>query len=120
MFFIGIFRIYPEEKKVAEVTIEHHPEYSHGVRADLIRQNQVFDFFFIPVFRYHKNYYLKIIGTSRYFSVSSEKAEKIIKGKDSVSYYDLEEVQTEEYYCPSCSSRLDDNYKFCPFCGDQR
>ncbi len=117
MFFIGIFRIYPEEKKVAETMIDHIPEHPMGIKAELFRQNQVFDFFFIPVFRYHKKYYLLIPGTHRIFLLNNEKAEDIIRRGGTVSYYDVEEVQVEDYHCPSCGSRIEGDFKYCPFCG---
>jgi len=117
MFFIGIFGIHPEEKKVQDINVENYPGYPMGIRGDLYRQSSVFEFFFIPMFRFNKKYYIKFPDSQKIYLIDRDKAEEVIKRGFEINFFDLSEADIKDNICPDCGHIVEENYKFCPYCG---
>ncbi|NCC81454.1 MAG: zinc ribbon domain-containing protein [Clostridia bacterium] len=119
MFFIGIFGIYPEDRKITDVQVNNYPGYPMGVRGDLYRNNSVFEFFFIPVLRFNKKYYLKFPDSHKIYLLDKDYAEEALKSEKEVNFYDLEEMDVQDNTCPDCGKIVEGNYKYCPYCGKE-
>lgn len=119
MFFVGIFGIHPEEKKIGEIRVENYPNYSIGIKADIYRSNNVFEFFFIPILRFNKKYLIIFPNSKKVFFLEKEIAEDALKRETSISYYDLYESDYCTSCCPGCGRELEGNFRFCPYCGKE-
>lgn len=117
MFFIGIFGIYPEDKKIKDVQVTNYPGYPMGIRGDLYRNNNVFEFFFIPIIRYSKKYYLKFPDSQKIYLIDKEYAEESLRNEKEINFFDLEEMDVRDNTCSDCGNIIDGNYKYCPYCG---
>jgi len=116
MFFIGVFGIGPREKVIKD--IEFKCTGCISKRASLIRVSKTFDFFFIPVFSWDKNYYVKC---NRCYSVYKVREENIssILSEEVVKYSDIEEIVYEKNSCPNCGTTIVESFDFCPKCGTE-
>ncbi len=117
MFFIGIFGIYPEDKKIQDIQVYNYPGYPMGIKGDLYRVNNVFEFFFIPLLRFNKKYYLKFPNSQKVYLIEKDFIEEAIKRGKEIDFYDLLETDIEDNTCPDCGKIIEGNYKFCPYCG---
>lgn len=83
---------------------------------ELIRTYQCLRLFFIPLFKWHKKYYLRH-SCGAMVALSEDEALKLLYAGATV-----EEIKTEEVYkgpkkCPKCGQLLEESYQFCPYCG---
>lgn len=115
MFFFGIFGIQNKSRVIKE--------FSNVIcrcgrlsRMQLIEEYTYFHFFFIPLFRWGKRYYVQARCCGRMFEVPKEYEDELIAGQ-SVDLNRLREVQTPFRICPACGRYVDSNYRYCPHCG---
>jgi len=115
MFFIGIFGIQNGSKEIRE--------YSNTIcqcgrlsRAILIEEYMYFHFFFIPVFKWGRKYYVQSRCCGRIFSVPEEYVDEL-KKSDTVDFERLREIKEVPRRCPECGYPIQPDFTFCPHCG---
>ncbi len=92
MFFIGVFGIEHREKIIKEINNLTCKKCLQNVTGKLIKEYDYFHFFFIPIFKWHEEYYLLCENCNRVFKVSEEKGKSIENGNDiNINYWDLKE-----------------------------
>ena len=77
--------------------------------------------FFIPCFRWNRRYYVRTSCCGSVFELSSEKGEGIRRGDAvDISEYDLNTVYQGRPVkrCPNCGYETDEDFDFCPKCGN--
>nr|WP_243113400.1 zinc ribbon domain-containing protein [Romboutsia sp. Marseille-P6047] len=85
----------------------------------LIKNYTYFHIFFIPIFKWNESYYLMCKNCDSIYSISNEKGNAIEKGLDSnLTYWDLNEIKTDNR-CKNCGNKIDNDYRYCPYCGEQ-
>ena len=118
--FIGIFGIETKTKTQGEVTALNCPE--HGmIRGAIEMTFTYFHFFFIPLFRWNREYRL-VLRCGCVYVMTREQAEAAIDG----GKVDLEQMvrvhsgyQPEYKHCGACGKNFDSSYRYCPFCGTE-
>jgi hypothetical protein len=124
MFFFGIFGVDYKEKEVKiikNIICKACGQLSSYV---LLTTYNYFHFFFIPIFKWNKRYYLKDRCCSSVFEISEETFDKINE-KESVEINDneLKEVKNSSYneviICKNCGRRADSHFEYCPYCGSK-
>ena len=113
MFFIGVFGINNRSKKIKEVLFKCTGCLNN--KGELIEISNVFEIFFIPVFKFNKKYILKCTTCGSMYKLNKESIGKIIE-TEKVTYEDMEEVIYENRVC-ECGEKILDGYEYCPKCG---
>lgn len=115
MFFFGIFGIQNKVNSIKEFSnvICVCGRYS---RLHLVEEYTYFHFFFIPIFKWGKKYYVEARCCGRVFEVPDDYLDEVLKG-DTIELSRLREIQTPYRVCPNCSRYVDSNYRYCPHCG---
>lgn len=81
-----------------------------------------FSFFFIPLFKWNKKYYVKSSCCNTIYTISKELGSRIEKGENVIiKDEDLQLVYDGKWNagrrCPHCGGEIDQNYQYCPHCG---
>lgn len=109
MFFIGIFGIEHREKIIKEINNLTCKKCLQNVTGKLVKQYDYFHFFFIPIFKWHEEYYLICENCSCVFKVSKEKGKSIEHDNDiEINYWDLKEEENtwRKKYAQAVEERL--------------
>lgn len=127
MFFIGIFGIENGEKEIKNLSNIVCKKCNSNTNGKLIKTFYMFQFFFIPIFKWSEKYYIKCSSCNAIYEIPNEKGKRIENGENiDITYWDLNEVNSglyNEYYspnnniCPSCGKMLEGEYNYCPYCG---
>lgn len=122
MFFVGVFGVESKEKKVAELNDFECKTNSCYGKGQIFKYYHYFHIFFIPVFRWGAEYYVKCNHCSGVFKITKEKGKEVEHGKGKITYWDLNEVRKGyvEVRCTACSHILEEGHVFCPKCGAKR
>ena len=122
MFFIGIFGVNnkTEEKKTFSNAL--CPDCGRWTQAKLLYAYSYFHFFFLPLFRFHKKYYVEMrCGCGTY--EADEATYRELLERDFIDFSRLrkcgEEKCGQEPRCPSCGRPVDAHFTFCPYCGQK-
>lgn len=120
MFFIGIFGIYPKREKIKRVEFIECSECKNS-DFSLIEDSSVFEFFFIPVFKFNKKYFLNCQHCNSIFVIDKERARDIVwKNTSDIDYWYLSKnILYRERRCQNCNSILNDRDNYCPVCGER-
>ncbi|GAA0717521.1 zinc ribbon domain-containing protein [Clostridium malenominatum] len=121
MFFFGIMGI--EERKKSIKYIQNIICKSCEVMSsyELIKIYTIFHFFFIPLAKFNKKYYIVSRCCDSVFLLASDIGERIENGENihiEDSY--LKEVhvnRNRKNVCNSCGREIDETFQFCPHCG---
>lgn len=78
--------------------------------------------FFIPVFRWHKRYYVKSSCCKYTYEIDPALSKKIQRGENiTLKESDLHMTRQTEYSaqlnCPGCGYRITQDFAYCPKCG---
>ena len=122
MFFIGVFGIEHREKIIKEINNLTCKKCLQNVTGKLIKEYDYFHFFFIPIFKWHEEYYLLCENCNRVFKVAEEKGKSIENGNDiNIDYWDLKEEGNiyGDNICQNCGRKVDPQYSYCPYCGNK-
>lgn len=122
MFFFGIFGIEGKEKEIRDVQNIICKTCSNMTSYKLLKTYNYFHFFFIPLFKWGVQYFLISRCCNTVFSIPMELGKKLEGGGD---VYIREEDLTPlnntfdygEIVCPSCRSRVESKFRYCPYCG---
>ncbi|WP_319200178.1 zinc ribbon domain-containing protein [uncultured Ilyobacter sp.] len=113
MFFIGVFGINNRSKKIKEVSFKCTGCLNK--RGELVENSNVFEFFFIPIFKFSKKYILTCTKCGSMYRLNDSSVKKIIE-TEKVAYEDIEEVIYENRIC-ECGEKIEKGYEYCPKCG---
>lgn len=114
MFFIGVFGIGNKSKNLGDVTFKCTG--CIGDRFSLLELSRSFDIFFIPVFKYHKEYVIMCNRCRSVYKLKNSSITKVLEKKE-VEYGDIEKIILETTTCPSCGTSLTSGFSYCPKCG---
>jgi uncharacterized paraquat-inducible protein A len=114
MFFIGIFGVNSRKKELKKVRFKCTGCLSE--EATIIETSHVFEFFFIPIFSWNKNYYLKCVSCGSLYKLYNDHIGDILES-GRVEYEDIERVVQESIQCPKCGTILTQEFSYCPKCG---
>ncbi|OPL09658.1 MAG: hypothetical protein AVO33_06515 [delta proteobacterium ML8_F1] len=111
MFFIGVFGIsFKEEEKPLASPVEECES------PELVRRYRFFHFFFIPLFRWDFEYFLKCSG-GRVLKLKLSPGQRAWEDTSQpLSYWDYEIVKAVKT-CRVCGAALENTYEYCPQCG---
>jgi len=84
----------------------------------------VFSFFFIPLFKWNRRYYVKTTCCGAVSQLDPELGRDIERGRiTKLNESDLHFKQQYNYqaekYCHNCGFRTTENFEFCPHCGNR-
>lgn len=114
MFFIGIFGIGNKNTKLG--TVNFKCTGCIGESFSLIELSRSFDLFFIPVFKYSKEYIIVCNKCRSVYKLKNESLPKILESKK-VDYGDIEKIILETNTCPHCGTSIAGEFLYCPKCG---
>ncbi|MFR9239196.1 MAG: zinc ribbon domain-containing protein [Clostridium baratii] len=126
MFFIGIFGIESGQKEIKLLDNISCKTCNIKTTGKLIKTFTMFQFFFIPIFKWNEEYYVKCNRCNTIYEIPKEKGKRIENGEElDITYWDLKEVgnSSNDYYyapkniCPSCGKTIEGDFKYCPYCG---
>ncbi len=79
--------------------------------------------FFIPIFKWNKNYYLESTCCGSLYQVSDEIGRDLERNiRLDLSYSDLKPIyenNSRSYTCPHCGYSAEADHVFCPKCGNR-
>lgn len=124
MFFI--FGIEEKEKELREFANIVCPECGRYSRAVLILQFTYFHFFFIPIFRWNKRYFVRVRGCGAMYEADAEYGKQLEQGAEP-DFSRLKKVSSGfsgfgEFYttCKNCGEAFDPSFSYCPHCGTRK
>ena len=124
MFFIGIFGAEDKEVVKKEYVNVICPVCGHYCRAKLIFAYSYLHFFFIPVFKYHKKYYVILTCCGAKYEADEAYYGELMNGAP-LDFNRMKKANAWTYYdpnckiCPNCGAQVETQYSYCPFCGKQ-
>ena len=83
-----------------------------------------FSFFFIPLFKWNKEYYAlsscchTVFSIEKAFGMAISKGEKITLKEDDLLI--LSTTERRSYYCEDCGYMLTEDFTYCPKCGKKQ
>ncbi|MDF2542290.1 MAG: zinc ribbon protein [Herbinix sp.] len=123
MFFI--MGISTGEKKIDFVQTILCSRCGQFGRLEVIMTYMYFSFFFIPIFRWNKHYYVKSSCCKTTYEIDLILGKRIAKGEQVVmKEEELKEVKTGFYgyhqpSCRNCGYPLQGDFEYCPKCGSR-
>ncbi len=118
--FIGIFGIETKTKTLGDAPSVTCPD--HGMtRGRIELAFTYFHFFFVPLFRWNREYTLHL-RCGCIYTLTREQAEAILDGGQ-VHLGDMTRKHTGQQaaykHCGACGKNFDSSYRYCPFCGTE-
>ena len=114
MFFIGVFGIGNKNKSLCNVSFKCTACINE--KFSLVELSQSFDIFFIPIFKFSKEYIIICRQCKSVYKIKKESISKVLE-KKLVEYVDIEYIVLETEVCPYCGTNVASNFSFCPKCG---
>lgn len=114
MFFIGVFGIGNKTKNLG--TVNFKCTGCIGEKFSLMELSRSFDIFFIPVFRYNKEYIIICEECRSVYKLKVESIPKVLEKKE-VKYENIDKIILETNTCPYCGASVTGEFKYCPKCG---
>jgi len=124
MFFIGIFGAEDKEVVKEEYPNVICPACGRYSRAKLIFAYSYIHFFFIPVFKYNKKYYVVLNCCGARYEADEAYYKELLAGAP-LDFSRMRWVNEWAYgdanckICPTCGAQVEMQYSYCPFCGKQ-
>ena len=119
MFFISIFGIQQKDRIIKEFDNTICPDCGRLTRAELGESYTFFHFFFIPLFKWNKKYFVKLRCCGSIYMVESDYVNELINSTD-IDFDKLSKVQYSGNLCPNCGTFINPNFIYCPYCGQKR
>lgn len=121
MLFIG--GISNGEKKLDYVQNIICPRCGSFGRMEVYMTYMYFSFFFIPIFKWNKKYFVKTTCCNSIYILDNDLGAKISRGDcTSISEHDLELAnynQPSINKCSICGHICDNDFEYCPKCGNK-
>ena len=123
MFFIGVFGAENKQKEIKKL---HNLQCRNcnAVGGTLIKSYSYFHFFFIPLFKWNEQYFVVCDGCGSVYEIKKEKGIAAERGENvDITYWDLKDINYSyhniERCCSNCGRNLEQDFEFCPYCGDK-
>ena len=116
MFFIGIFGINNRSKVKKEINFKCTGCLE--TRGEVIENYSSAEFFFIPVYKFNKKYFLRCKNCESLYWLKDECIDRILE-EERASYEDIKEVIYQKETCPKCGREVSSKYEYCPNCGQK-
>lgn len=114
MFFIGVFGVNNKSRVLKDVYFKCTGCVE--TKAELIENYSCFEFFFIPIYKYNKKYFLRCRRCESVYWLKDEGIGEIMaSGK--ADYEHIREVIYQKEVCPHCGKDINSKYEYCPNCG---
>lgn len=119
MFFIGIFGIEDNVKELRAIRNIVCPVCGRYASAWLLFSYTFFHFFFIPLFKWNKTYFIKFDCCGAVYACAKDTADEILRTGE----IDFEKCSKQSQgcggaeHCPYCGGRLSGGFAYCPYCG---
>lgn len=82
-----------------------------------------FSLFFIPIFKWNKKYFIKSSCCGTIYGIDKSLGKSIQKGENiKVAEDDLQAIgrnYRSVKYCKNCNTRVEDDFEYCPKCGQK-
>ena len=114
MFIIGILGIGNRSKKIGDIKFKCTGCLNE--KFSLMELYRSFDVFFIPVFKFKKEYLIVCNKCRSMYKLKKESIDRVLKTQ-SAEYEDVERIVFETHICPNCGANIVGDYSFCPHCG---
>lgn len=121
MFFIGVFGIEDRQKEIMKINDIVCPGCGRYAAAALVFSYTFFHFFFIPLFKWNKTWFVRLHCCKAVYECGGEAAEEIRRtGK-----IDFSKCQKRHgahdggRHCPHCGSQVSSGFSYCPYCGKE-
>lgn len=124
MFFIGIFGVEERKKSIKFIQNIICKACGNMSSYELIKVYEVFHFFFIPIFKWNKRYYVVSRCCNSVFQIPLEIGEGLEEGKEiNIEDSYLKEIYNQynsgEIICCNCRNVVDSSFQYCPHCGSK-
>ena len=94
-------------------------------RYEVFMTYMYFSFFFIPLFKWNRKFYVKMSCCGAVYELSPEKGMALLRGQEAeITEADLtlmEDGRGRRVYkkCASCGYETEEDFEFCPKCGQR-
>lgn len=123
MFFIGVFGIESKQKEIKFLESFPCKNCDGGRGSRIIKTLDLFQFFFIPLFRWNERYYIICNDCGAAYEIPQDKGKRIEKGENlEITYWDLKECNAcgnVQRKCLRCGRTVDEDFEYCPYCGER-
>ncbi len=124
MFFFGIFGINTKQEEIEDLQNLICKKCGNLSRYTVIKNYNVFHFFFIPIIKWGEKYYLKSRCCNTIYVISKEDLDRVRK-EENLNNIHLKEIYTGNssdnniIICSECGKEIDSSFKYCPHCGQK-
>jgi hypothetical protein len=124
MFFIGIFGVEQKDKEIKSFNVVC-PDCGKMTQAVLYMSYTYFHMFFIPTFRWNRQYYVKLRCCASVYNVPEDYALKL-RESDIPDFSRLKKTRGPDAWnsfyatCPSCGKSFERGFSYCPYCGTKQ
>lgn len=116
MFFIGIMGVGNKEKPITNIPNITCKACGGLGQYTIIKRYSYFHIFFIPLWKWNVEYYVKERMCQTVFALKEEVGENIEKGlHQEILSEHIQEVNPVRR-CKSCGGALDEGFIYCPYC----
>ena len=124
MFFIGIFGISEKEQEIMRFSGIICPQCGKMSSAVMITHYRYFHLFFIPLFKWNRQYLITLRCCGAVYEADPEYARELMNGH-AIDFSRLKKVssgfggfyQDTDTACPRCGRTFDKSFAYCPHCG---
>lgn len=124
MIFIGGISSGTKQIDYLKTVICSHCQ-SYG-RYQVFMTYMYFSFFFIPLFKWNKNFYVKMSCCETVYQLNDEVGKRIIRGEQAdITEQDLTMIQAghapsyRKKTCTACGFETEEDFDYCPKCGQR-
>lgn len=124
MIFIGGISSGTKQIDYLKTVICSHCQ-SYG-RYQVFMTYMYFSFFFIPLFKWNKNFYVKMSCCETVYQLNDEVGKRIIRGEQAdITEQDLTMIQAghapsyRKKTCIACGFETEEDFDYCPKCGQR-
>lgn len=113
-FMIGL---YPKEK-ILKTLFLNCPLSGRLEQADIIMQGNQLVLFFLPIFTFSKQFFVRFPSGSIYKITGMDQQQILDASREELeNHLELFHQQPRQNICPYCGSILQEDFVYCPHCG---
>jgi len=119
MFFIGVFGIEDKCKEVRTLSNIVCPACGRYTAGTLYFSYTFFHFFFIPLFKWNKTYFVRLHCCGAVYTCDAQTA-KDAQASGRIDFSKCSRQSAEAggaQSCPNCGARVAPGFSYCPYCG---